>query len=179
MQRAGAADGDAGLEPGGLAAGHCGLGLAEELTLGEQHPGAGVGDDVGQFLRGEVPVDRHVGDAGVVGGEHDLEVLAAVAGVQGDGVAGRQPQCAQGVYQAVAAGIQVAPGDRAPLVDQGVIVGPLLGDALHEVGHDGTFTVWTVTTCPMISAGCNRVNPPVWPDRGRPAPPPRPADTAR
>ena len=95
-----------------------------EADFGEQRPRARVRQHVGQLVGGPVPVDVHVPQPDVGGRGHQLEALAAIAGVDRDGVAGRQADPAQRVRQQVDARPEVPPGGRAALVGEGDLVGP-------------------------------------------------------
>ena len=116
--------------------GRLGRDLAEPL-VGDERPGAAVGQDVGHLGRGQVPVDRHHVQPGLDGREEQREGLGAVRQHPGDAVARAQAERLQAARVPVGQGGQPGVADgRATGVDDRRPFGITGGDGPQaDVGH--------------------------------------------
>ena len=110
------------LQAGALGGG--GLGDRLPGRGAEQHPGPGVGDDVGDLVGGQVGIDQRVVQPGPLGAALDLQQFRAVLHEHRDVVAALQPGGAQQLRDPVAGSLVLGERHRlaGPAHDDGGLV---------------------------------------------------------
>ena len=110
-------------------------GRVDEVVAAHERLRARVVQGVRDLRGDRVPVDRHVGDAGIRAGERGLEPLVAVAGDDGDGVAGVDARGTEAVDETVDPLVQLAPRARAGVIGECEFVAACFGKSLGENRH--------------------------------------------
>src|SRR5690606_20833976 len=87
--------------------------VGAQRRVGEHRPAARLRDQVGEFVAGQVVVDRHVYEAGAGAGEESDEEGVGVLAVGGNPVAGAQAEGEQVRGGAGDGGVQLGVGPRA------------------------------------------------------------------